>query len=1223
MNLMKFTNHRKSHLKAMLAICLLTLNLQASWPKPIFGSSMAASAEGNKPAANDSAKKALIQENYGKLPLSFEANQGQTSARVKFLSRGQDYTFFLTANEAVMELRKADFGSRSMGSAQNSLDAPPELRAPQSTQQSATLRMKLAGANQNLRITGAGELPGRSNYFLGSDANGWKTDVPNYARVKYEGVYPGIDVIYYGNQQQLEYDFRLAPGADPKRIKLSFAGARKLRLDEQGDLLIETTAGKVRQHRPVVYQKIGGRRQQVVGAYLLRGKNEVAFGVGAYDASRPLVIDPVLSYSTYLGATSNGGAGHGEAIAVDAQGNAYITGYGGGEFPTTPGAVRQTNPAPSAQFVFVVKLDPTGSTALYSALIGGTNGFYVSNGADSNPILYLDNRAYGIAVDPQGNAYVTGETTTANFPTTPNAFQRTIAPGTDDRHPPTDAFVIKLNASGNALAYATLLSGVGSDKSFAIAVNASGEAWITGVSSGNGYPTTLNAYQQLSKGGAPVIVTKLNATGSALLYSTYLGGTFSPTEGTAGGVGSGIALDAQGNAYVTGRNFGTSFPLTPGVYHAPGYVFVTKFSAAGVLAYSTTLGVAPFSNWDQHIAVDAQGNAYIAGACEWEKFPTTPGAFQPTGGSPNRDFPNTDGFVVKLNPNATALVYATYFGSLDDREVIRGIAVDAAGSAYVTGYAFSPRFPVTSDSYRPVATGKGAFVTKFNPAGTGLIYSTMIGNNDSRAYGIALDPVGNAYITGGARFGYATTPGSYQPHYEGLTELPPGSGKGYNHAFATKIAAAPNAEPLIPSPLPVPTPIPRPSTYEIAAKALDANGYAIPSVEFSCMGTASGTRGYIIGGILFGDLPSGGNYVITATLPGRTFSPPSFTINNLSESQTVLFTLVALPGDKFQISGYLTDDNNVGLSGAKVGLSGGRTATATTNSQGFYSFQDLPGGGNYTVSPAKQGGLDFVPRSQTFTNLSTNQSAHFKRSPLPQPLANLSAASYDSTRFAADSIVTAFGAKLAVETQVAASMPLPVYLVGTTVIIRDSRSEEYFAPLFFVSPTQVNYLIPPEVAPGLATVVITSGDGMTSGSGLQIEATAPGLFTADASGRGLLAGVALRVKANGAQSYEPIARFDAMQNKLVPIPIDLGAATEQVYLISFGTGVRNRSAMTAVSAQFGGVSTQVIFAGAQGEFAGLDQVNLLLPRALAGRGEVDFTLSVEGKPANPVKVWIK
>lgn len=1206
-----FSIHRNVRPVALLLALLLSAQPIAMMPE----TRAAARAITSDAKTIETATKTNVEENYGKLPLSFEANRGQAPAAVKFVARGAGYSFFLTPEQAVLRMRNAE------------------------CDQSATLKMEFVGGNRQSRISGLDPLPGKTSYFLGSDPKQWRTDVPTFSQVKYGTVYPGVDVVFYGNQQQLEYDFLIAPGTDPRQIKLRFAGMRAMRLEETGDLVLTTDVGEVRQHKPVVYQIINNQRRQISASYrLLRAshsatRNQVSFTLGDYDPCLPLVIDPVLSYSTFLGATSSAGAGHGEAIAVDALGNAYITGYVGGEFPTTAGALKMTNPAPSATFAFVVKLDPTGSRAIYSALIGGTNGFYVPNGPDANATLYLENRAYGIAVDAQGNAYVTGETMSSNFPTTPNAVQRVIAPGTDDRHPPNDAFVVKLNADGSALSYATLLGGIGGDRSFAIAVNAAGEAWVAGVSAGRNFPTTSGAFQSNSQSGGVAFISKLNALGETLLYSTYFGGPPRNEVILAGGSGStaatGLALDAQGSAYVTGLGTGVELPSTPGAYRAAGGgVFVAKFSGDGTLAYAATLGANAVSSFPAarnkiSVAVDGNGSAYVAGSCEWDKFPTTSGAFQSTGGSPNPNIVNIDGYVAKLNPNATALAYATYFGAIDDHDLVTGLAVDGEGCAYLTGYSFSQRFPVTTGSQRAAGAGNGAFVTKLNAAGGRLVYSTMLGvGNDSNAQAIAVDRAGNAYVTGGAQYGYQTTPGSYQPYYEGLPVLPPGSGKSYDHAFASKVAAVVNPEPLAVSPLPAPTPIPRPTSHTIWGFITEGNN-ALPGGVITWNGATSGSVTADNRGRYLFELSAGGAYVITPVLAGRTFIPASVTVNNLSETQMVNFALIALPGARFQITGIITDDKNQPLGNARVNLSGTRSGNTTTNSQGLYQFQDLPGGGNYTVAPSKQGSVDFVPRNQVFASLSANQRADFKRPPPPQLLANVSAASYDSARFAPNSIVTAFGSRLATETQAAASDPLPVYLVGTTALLHDSRGDDYFAPLFFVSPTQVNYLIPEEVAPGLATITITGGDGIASSVGLMIEATAPGLFTADASGRGLLAGVALRIKANGAQSYEPVARFDTTQNKLVPIPIDLGPAGDQVYLLCFGTGIRNRSAMSAVNAQLGGLSAQIAFVGPQGGFFGLDQANLLLSRALIGRGEVELALSVDGKAANPVKVWIK
>jgi uncharacterized repeat protein (TIGR03803 family) len=657
----------------------------------------------------------LIQA-YGHLPLSFEANQGQTDQQVRFLARGRGYSLFLTGNEAVLTLKKS---GRSV--------------APRADP--AVLRMRLVGANAKANVAGLEELPGKSNYFIGNDPNKWRTNVPNYAKVKYESVYPGVDLVYYGNQGKLEYDFVVQPGADPRQIALDVGTGP--RIDGNGDLVVGADGGEVTLQKPVLYQPArdhGQRTKNVVkGTYLLTG-GRVAFEVGSYDKTRPLVIDPTLAYSTSLGGSFRTG---GSGIAVDASGDAYVVGgTGSTDFPTTFGAFQTT--FGGSDDVFVTKLNAAGSALIYSTYLGGSQTDY----------------GYGIAIDASGNAYVTGETLSSNFPTTAGSFQTSCAGAC--------AFVTKLNATGSALVSSTFLGG-GLTIGKSIAIDASSNAYVTGETGSASFPTTLGAFQtNCTKCPFTLnaFVTELNAAGSALVYSTFLGGS---TGGSAGDEGFGIAVDASGNAYVTGVAHSSDFPTTfGGAGTCAGNVpcpdaFVTKLNAAGTaLLYSTFLGGAN-SDGGAGIALDASGNAYVTGNTLSSNFPTTSGVFQTilSGGG-------GDAFVSKLNAAGSALVYSTYLGGGFSGG--SGIAVDSIGNAYVAGGADS-NFPVTSDAFQTTrAGGYDAFLTKLSGDGVALLYSTLLGgsNNDS-ASGIAIDSSGNAYITGSAAsVNFPTTSGAFQ-----------------------------------------------------------------------------------------------------------------------------------------------------------------------------------------------------------------------------------------------------------------------------------------------------------------------------------------------------------------------------------------------------------------------------------------------------------------------------
>jgi hypothetical protein len=668
---------------------------------------------------------------YGHIPLSFEANQGQTDPAVQFLSRGSGYALFLTSQEAVLSLSKTVTPTATAGPA-----------AGQPAQETDVLRLQLVGANPVPQVAGEDPLPGTVNYFIGNDRAQWRTNIPTFGKVAYQDVYPGIDLVYYGNQQQLEYDFVVQPGANPGVIQLSVQGAQNLTLDAQGNLVLQTADGDVVEQAPVVYQEGVGGRQAVAGRYVLLGQDGVGFQVGGYDASRPLVIDPVLSYATYLGGSYED---QGFGIAVDASGNAYVTGYTvSSDFPTTPGALQTTLGGVAGWYdAFVAKLNATGTALLYATYLGGSN----------------ENFGLGIALDSSGNAYVTGQTQASNFPTTPGALQTTFG-GIED------AFVAKLNATGTALVYSTYLGGSSVAMGYGIAVDASGNAYVTGETLSSNFPTTPGAFQPTYGGGPDdAFVTKLNATGAALVYSTYLGGSNDD-------YGQGIAVDASGNAYVTGSTSSPDFPTTPGAlqttYSSQGDAFVAKLNATGTaLLYSTYLGGSSW-DWGSGIAVDRSGNAYVTGSTSSPNFPTTPGALQTTYGGVE------DAFVAKLNATGTALVYATYLGGSDE-DSGRGIAVDSSGNVYVTGYTESSNFPTTPGALQTTYGGGfygDALVAKLNATGTALLYATYLGGSDSDwGMGIAVEGSGNVYVVGWTYLSnFPTTPGALQTTYGGVED---------------------------------------------------------------------------------------------------------------------------------------------------------------------------------------------------------------------------------------------------------------------------------------------------------------------------------------------------------------------------------------------------------------------------------------------------------------------
>jgi hypothetical protein len=581
--------------------------------------------------------------------------------------------------------------------------------------------MQLLGANPAPAATGLEPMAGKSNYFIGDDPRQWRAEVPTYGKVRFASVYSGIDLVYYGNQRQLEYDFVLSPGADPSAITLSFVGADRLQIDRNGELALQTRAGEVRWQRPLIYQNVAGKRQAVDGGFIRKGQKAIGFHVRHYDRSRELIIDPVLVYSTYLGGSTGSEIAYG--IAVDSSGNAYVTGRTTStDFPTANALQPGAGGGISGSDVFVSKLNAAGNALVYSTYLGGTG---------------LE-EALAIAVDSAGNAYITGDTSSSTFPKV-NAFQTTL-------RGPANAFVSKLNAAGNALLYSTYLGGSASlELGYDIAVNDAGHAYVVGMTNAANFPVK-NAIHPAYGGNSDGWVAKLDTTlssNASLVYSTYLGGA--NLDYTRA-----IALDPSGNAYVAGVTFSANLPITAGAFQSTmsgvGDAYVTKLNAAGTaVVYSTYLGgSAPFSPEEgTGIAVDAAGAAYVVGNTRSTDFPTLNGYQTTLGGG------NADAFVTKLDAAGSALLYSTYLGG-SNIDLAAGVALDAAGSVYVAGRAFSDNFPTVNalQGYRIF----DSFVAKLDTAASGsasLVYSSYFGGSgEDQVQAIAVDSSGDVYVAG-------------------------------------------------------------------------------------------------------------------------------------------------------------------------------------------------------------------------------------------------------------------------------------------------------------------------------------------------------------------------------------------------------------------------------------------------------------------------------------------
>ncbi len=613
----------------------------------------------------------------------------------------------------------------------------------------AALSMEFQGTAPAVRIEAGARLPGIVNRLLGSSPGGWRTNLPTYSSVVYRGLYPGVDLVYEVNGGELKSEFRLAAGVAPEVIRWRYRGAEAVSVDRDGSLVVAAAGGRLREQAPVVFQDGDGGPLKVEGRFQVHADGSAGFTIGGYDAGRPLVIDPVLLFSTYLGGS---GLDTARAIATDAAGSAYVAGYtDSADFPLA-GAL-QTAIKGSAD-AFVAKLSADGSALVYCTYLGGS----------------YDDRAFGIAVDAPGNAYLTGWTYSTNFPVTSGARQRALGGGRD-------AFVAKLNAAGSALVYSTYLGGSGNDSGNALAVDALGNAYVAGDTYSTNLPVS-GGVQSANAGRQDAFAAKLNAAGSALVWSSYLGGTGDDTA-------TALAIDASGNAYLAGATSSTNFPTASPLQAANAGgsdAFVAKINATGSsLGFSTYLGgsggtvAAPETATG--IGLDGSGNVYVAGYTSATNFPVL-NAYQSAhkGGT-------LDGFLVKLNSSGAAMAYGTYFGG-SGLDYINALAVDASGMAVVAGYTASSNLPAVNPAQTAKAGGYDAFLARFNASGATLDFSSYLGGADlDAANAVAIDATRSLWVAG-------QTASAAFPTKNPIQALNPGGYAGFVAKFGDRTPTA-------------------------------------------------------------------------------------------------------------------------------------------------------------------------------------------------------------------------------------------------------------------------------------------------------------------------------------------------------------------------------------------------------------------------------------------------
>jgi uncharacterized protein (TIGR03437 family) len=1127
---------------------------------------------------------------YTPPPQTFEPNVGQAESRVDFLSRGSGYTLLLTATEADLEFVRA--ASQPGGSSRH-----------------ASVHMKLLGANSRAKAQGHELQTAASNYLIGNQPAAWRTGIPQYGRVEYRGVYPGIDLTYYGSQRQLEYDFLLTPQADPRDIRLAMDGADRVRINAAGDLVIVVGGAEIRQRKPTIYQQTADGRRRIEGRYVLRGLRQVGFEVAAYDRKNPLVIDPVLVFSTYFGGQGDDRAG---AMWLDAAGNMYLCGVTTSS--NLPSVITLGQPLTGGTDAFVVKMNPAGKL-IFVTYVGGSNDQASCNGGGT---------------DANGNVYLAGITAAPNFPV--------LKPIQGTYHGAEDGFALALNSSGNALIYSTYLGGSGLDYARAMAVDPAGNAYVTGSTASPEFPI-LNAEQPKFGGVLDTFAMKI-APGGSLIYSTFIGG--SQTD-----FNNGMSLDGSGNVYVFGDTNSVNFPVVrpvQGKYSGGQNVgWLAKLDPSGNVAYATYFG-GTSGDAVRGAAADAAGNVVIAGETRSLNFPVV-NAIQPHYGGGAYD-----AFVAKLNANGSAVLYSTYLGGSGEDHA-GGVALDSLGNAYVTGLTFSTDFPVANAIQNTNAGNSDVFLTKINAGGSAIIFSTYLGGSGADTVAsVAVDAAARAYLGGITASPDFPLAAPTQRSYGGgandaflaviatcsLTFTPPnavlglsgGTGRisinttpecGWNTASnsswlnitsfssgsgsgTVSFSAAPNATAVS-------------GTITIGAQSFTV--LESGPVTLSSIAPASAVAGGALQVVL-----TGSNFVPGATL---TVSNPAVTVGNVAVvSPTQINAVLNIPATASAGPATLTVSTLAGAGGpasftivppvpllssvVPAGAPAGSSVNITLN--GSYLAGATVTVDNPAVSVSTTPGstpnqvvvsMNIPANAQTgamnicvTTAGGTSTTLPFNISPPATPIASaVNAASnaafgLPNSAIAQGALLVFYGKSIGPTSLQQARYPLPFSLGQTSATVTVNGATLQL-PIVYTSSTQVAMIMPSNTPVGSGTVTVSYNAQTTAAAPVQVVPSNFGIFTLNQGGSG------------------PAVVTDINYHVITL----LNPAQPEQALTLWGTGLGAISGTdntpppagnvgAPVTVYVGSQQATVLYQGRSGCCSGLDQINFVVPDGVSG-----------------------